>query len=112
MAEFDGLKQRDIKPCVLCGKGVMHKGDIVFYRVTVQQFVVIPGNVQQQTGLEMMLGGSAMLANVMGPDADMAQAPASADEALVCMPCALSQDTPVAMLAEKLAQETEETEDG
>ena len=97
-----GLKQRDLKPCALCGKGMMHKGHPMFYRVTVQSFVVHLRNVQRQSGFEMMMGDAASLADVMGPNNDMAQAPCPANEALVCMDCALGESMSVSELLERI----------
>jgi len=66
------MKHKDLRPCANCGKGVMHAGNPIFYRVKVETFGVDCNAVQRQAGLEMMLGGHAGLANVMGPDDDMA----------------------------------------
>jgi hypothetical protein len=66
-----GIKQHEIRKCVLCGKGVAHAGHPLFYRITIEQFGLMKDAIQRQSGLEMMLGGHAKLANIMGPDEDM-----------------------------------------
>lgn len=83
------MKQSDLRPCALCGQGMMHAGSPIFYRVTVDHMVVDLGAAQRQHGLEMMMGPAASLAQVLGPDEDMAKQ-ASRVTALVCQECALS----------------------
>lgn len=83
------MKQTDLRPCSNCGNGVMHAGHALFYRMKIETMVVDIAAVQQQAGLEMMLGGNAALAFVMGPQRDMAKA-AAALEVIVCMPCMMT----------------------
>lgn len=94
-----GLKQRDLTACAVCGKGVMHDGTPTFYRIQIEHYVVDIRAVQRQCGLEQMLGGAAALAQVMGPDDDMAKR-AYAGTAIVCQPCSLKPDLCLAHLAE------------
>jgi len=95
------MKQTEIKPCALCGEGVLHNNQIMFFSIKIKRMVANVGAVQRQAGLEMMLGGNATLANVMGPDDDMAKAIEEQD-ALVCMSCALNPH-PLAELVERIA---------
>ena len=89
------MKQADLKPCSKCGEGVMHTGNPMFYRVTVDSLIVDPRAVQRQHGLEMMLGGNAAIAHAMGPQEDMAKQ-IDSNELILCMDCMLSAN--VAML--------------
>jgi hypothetical protein len=82
------MKHKDFKPCAYCGKGVAHSGVPMFYRVTIERMGIDARAVERQTGLEMMLGGNAMLANVMGPDADIGIPIGEADKGLLCAECA------------------------
>ena len=82
------MKHRDLKPCMVCGKGVMHNRSIQFYRVKVDFMMVDLAAVQRAQGLEQMLGGNAMIANAMGPDEDLA-VPTSTVEGLLCLDCGI-----------------------
>lgn len=94
------MKASDFKPCAICGKGVMHSGMPLFYRVKVETMGVDSQAVRQVHGLETMLG-SVALARVMGPDPDIAK-PVIEDQptALVCQPCAL-EARPLLLLMER-----------
>ena len=81
-----GFKRRDVRPCCMCGEGVLKEG-ITFYRATVQQFVALPQNIRRAQGLEMMIGSPAVAA-AMGPDENLAAAPCPPDEGLICLKCA------------------------
>lgn len=82
------MKQKDIKKCVLCGKGVMHDGQVTFYRLKIERLIINVGAIKRQHGLEMMIGGS--LAAVMGPNEDMAR-PVDGEPigAIVCEECSM-----------------------
>lgn len=86
--KLPGIKQRDIRKCVFCGKGVAHSGHPLFYRITVELCGLMKGAIERQAGLEIMLGGHALLANVMGANEDMAKIIDSQKHLWVCLPCA------------------------
>jgi len=65
-----GLKERDLQRCDSCGN--RHEA-AVLYRVTVETFGLDLGAIRRQIGLGMMMGGNAAIAQVMGPDEDMAK---------------------------------------
>ncbi len=70
------MRQRDLKPCSGCGKGVMHQGIPIFYVFRMDTMGVDADAVQQQHGMELMMGGGvqgATLAHVMGPDPALAK---------------------------------------
>lgn len=95
------MKAGDFKPCAICGKGMMHAGLPLFYRVKVESMGIDMKAVQRQAGAEMMMGGGvagAKLASVLGPNPDIAT-PIDADlqPVLVCQPCAL-EPRPLLML--------------
>lgn len=100
MNKLPGLKHRDLKPCIFCGKGMMHSGAITFYRVKVERCIVDVREVKRAAGLEQMMGGHALLANVMGPDADLAKVMPGLGECLVCDDCSVRRGSPVAAIAE------------
>lgn len=86
MADRPGLKRKDIDKCRICERGVA-AGGIVFYRVKVEQFGLDHGAIMRQHGLELQLGGHAALAQVMGPDDDLARSLSAEHTACICGEC-------------------------
>ena len=102
------MKHKDFKKCICCNKGMMHnRMYIQFYRLKIDFMLIDVGAVQRANGLEQMMG-NAMIANVMGPDEDLAQA-TSSHEVLVCMECATDKFCIPAMV-EKAAELEEDDE--
>lgn len=92
--KLPGMKHRDFKPCVCCGKGMMHAGGITFFRLRIERFIIDAREVQRAAGMEMMMGGGqagAVLANVMGPNNDLAKQ-FEDYSVLVCEPCSMNPD--------------------
>jgi hypothetical protein len=100
------MKQTDIKKCAICNNGMMHTGNPVFYTVKIQSHIFDLGACKRQTGLEMMLGGHAQLANIMGPDEDMVKPLSKEINAWICQDCAIENLTSIISLLE-----TEETDE-
>ena len=88
MPKTTNMKHKDFKPCHLCGKGMMHAGHPLFLRVTIERLGINKRAVDRAAGLEMMMGGNAMLANIMGPDEDLAEVIDGRTDMLICTPCA------------------------
>lgn len=88
-----GIRRADLQACCLCGKGLLHDGNIVAYGVTVQQYIADVGAINRQAGLEMMLGGHASLAHIMGTDSEFLKAVGEEKPKLVCQPCFLHSHT-------------------
>ena len=103
------MKRKDIKSCVLCNKGIMHDNNILFYKVRLTRLGINLGAVRQRAGLEMMLG-SVVLAEVMGPDEDLATQITS-QEFLVCDTCALDRSLVLCRLDE-IAHEAKASKSG
>ena len=101
------MKQCELTPCVMCGQGVGHCGPM-FYEVSFKQLVINLDAVKRQVGLEMMMGGSALLANVLGRNEDMATL-LHEGHGLVCMDCGIR--TPIAILFEAASAEESEGTD-
>jgi hypothetical protein len=95
-----GLKHRELKPCALCGKPPAHDSYPLFWRLRAERFCVDLAAAQRKHGLELMLGSPA-LADVMGPDEDIAKRIADPIEVLVCEPCVLDRLAGILILAEK-----------
>lgn len=115
-----GLKRKDIEGCMSCGRGVAHNHDITFYRLKVERFVLDPTAVNERHGMELMMGGGtggAVLAQVMGPDRDLAKLVAGPMVMIICEPCAMgglgetSRPPCLAALAERWTERQEGTGD-
>jgi len=67
----------------------MAVGAIHFYRVTMEQMVLNIPALNRQAGMEMAMGGAAPLAEVMGPNEDLAKG-MGIHNVLICGLCGLS----------------------
>lgn len=83
------MKQNELKKCAECNKGMMHSGNPIFYRVTVERMCVNLPAVERQHGLELMLGRNPVLASVMGPNEDIAVPLGGRIQVLVCQDCSI-----------------------
>lgn len=95
------LKQKELRElavCAACRKRIGHTGLPLFYRVTIERFGVDLRAVQRQGGLEQMLG-NVVLAQVMGPDDEMAKAVMDPVQVSICESCSTAP-VMVAALAE------------
>ena len=95
------MKRKDFTPCLRCGKGVGNPNGLLFYRVTVQRMMFDHRAIQQQHGLELMVG-NPLIAQVLGPDSDLAKPLSEPEKFLLCDACAM-KDYPVAALEELAA---------
>lgn len=77
---------RAVAECALCGRGVMHTGMPLFYRVKLERFGIKADAIHRQTGLEMHMGNAA-LAAIMGPDEEAAVPVMDPVEASICETC-------------------------
>ncbi len=103
-----GFKQSELEACLLCDKGMAHSQDLDFYRVTLERFMIDYGAVQRQAGLETSMGAAAGLAQIMGPDEDLAKLPSPQPSFLVCGKCAMDKKLPLPRISERLATRDEE----
>lgn len=90
---------RQLSTCAVCGKKLLHAGLPLFWRVTIERFGIDIGAVRRLDGLAAMLG-SPQLASIMGPDEDMAKPVMDSVRLVMCDPCAVERDLPVAALGE------------
>ena len=107
------MKEKELRKaakCVICGKGIGHTRLPLFWRVRIERWGLKMDALQRQQGLAMILGGHALLASVMGPDEDMAEK-ISSIEVTICETCAMEENLPVALLAEKDEEEKPEEEE-
>lgn len=99
VAKLPGIKQRELKPCALCKRGVAHDGNILFWRIRFDRLGLNVPAIERQHGLELLLG-SPRLAQAMGPDADIAKIIDGDHEALVCEPCVEEKLVGLVLIAE------------
>jgi hypothetical protein len=83
------LSREQLKPCPVCGKGLMHSGVPLVWKFTIQRIGIDGRKIQQERGLEMMLGGSAALASAFSPNIDFGVKLDDPKTLIVCEPCAL-----------------------
>lgn len=96
------MKRNELQKCAVCGKGVIHTGLPLFWKLSIERFGVDIGAVQRRHGLETFFGGGgagAAMAGIMGADEDIAVSLGDKKTLLVCEDCAM-KDTMVAALAE------------
>jgi hypothetical protein len=62
----------------------MHAGHTLFLRISIVRPGIDANAVRRAHGLELMMGGNALLANVMGPDEDLANVIDGQHDMLIC----------------------------
>lgn len=95
------MKHKDFKPCCICNKGVMNQGIPIFLRITVERFGVDRAAVDRAHGMELMMGGNALLANIMGPDENLAKKIDGEKDLLICHGCSSKPLPPYFWMKEK-----------
>lgn len=104
------MKHPDFKPCLVCGKGMMHDSALTFFQVEITRMVVQVSAVQRAAGMEMMVGNPA-IAYHMGPQEDLAL-PISQHTFLICEICALTGDSSIYGLVERAEEKTGSSKSG
>ncbi len=112
------MKEKELRKaavCAVCHKRIGEAQLPLFWRVRIRRFGVLLDVVKRQAGLEMMMDGHVAIAQIMGPDEDMAKL-ISEIEITVCEKCACDKALPVAVLAmepdEEESPDDETGEDG
>lgn len=95
-----GMKRKDVQKCILCNKGMLHSSMPMFYTIKINRMVLDLGAIEQTAGLEQYLG-STKLAEVMGPNLDIAECLSEGREVWVCANCAIQSGITIAELTEK-----------
>ncbi len=107
------MKEKELREratCDVCGQKVLSKGLPLFYVVTVERYSVDLKALQRQAGLEMMLGNNVPIAQVMGPNEDMAERIGEQVKLSVCEgDCAYLGPNVLISLALEKASKAEET---
>lgn len=95
------MKEKELREaaiCEICSKPIDASGLPLFYRVRIERYVLNTNAIQRQQGLTAVLGSSAHLASVVGPDEDMADK-ISSTEVTVCETCSSERPIRIAVLA-------------
>lgn len=101
---FRGLKQEELRNCILCDRGMAHDASMSFFRLTIERLFLDGRAINRQHGLELMLGGgsgnaqrdafAATIARAMGPNDELAITRHAPAQILVCEDCAIrNRDT-------------------
>jgi len=90
---------RKASTCCVCGKKIGQAKLPFFWRVTIERHGLDLGPINRQQGLAMLLGGNAMLAQVMGQDEEMTVPLMDPVTVTVCDICGMA-DLCLAALAE------------
>ena len=85
------MKRSDIKKCAICKLGMMHSGVPLFYTIKIQHYMMDIGAVKRQHGLETFFGEAAPLAQVMGPNEDLAKPLSKEIEVWICQDCMIEK---------------------
>jgi hypothetical protein len=88
----------DMKPCANCGKGVMHSGLPLAWKLKVERVGINAQAIQREHGLEMMMGGNVALARVFSPERDFGTL-LSSKSLILCEPCVMSALPPQLMMS-------------
>lgn len=96
---------RKYATCAKCGKKVGHTGLPFFWTITLNRYGVDMRAVQAQDGLGAFLGNS-YLAQVMGPNQDLAKPVMDTVSVALCEDCACDRVN-IAALAEAANKESE-----
>lgn len=101
------MKVGDFRPCARCGKGMMHTGLPLFYRVTIQRMAIDMREVHRADGMEKFFAGHVGIARVFH-DPDIGIPFAESVTVLVCETCANQPPTLLALLLEQAAKQAEQ----
>lgn len=99
------LKERELRAavtCAACGRKLGATGTPLFWRLRIERFGLNAQALRRQHGLGLQIGGA--LAQIMGPDEDLAIPVMSPVEVTVCEPCGTDQVI-VAMLVSSVKDE-------
>lgn len=81
------MKASELRPCDLCGRGLMHDGVPLLWRVRLERLGIDRRAVQQAAAMELHFGGAVRLARMFA-DPEVAISVGEARTILVCEACA------------------------
>jgi hypothetical protein len=83
------ISREDLRPCPMCGKGLMHNGLPLAWKITMHRLGIDVNAVRREQGLEMLMGGSVALARAFSPNSEFGLEIEKPITVMVCEPCAL-----------------------
>lgn len=107
------MKEKELRKfaiCIVCKKPFGHTGLPLFWRLTIERHGVNRQAIQRQDGLAALLGGSSLLAQVMGPDEEMTTPMVEPITVTVCEKCAMEPQI-IGFLAEAASDERKKHDD-
>lgn len=88
-----GMKERELRElatCFICRKRIGEAHPLgIFYKLTVERFMIDVAALRRQAGLEAMMNGSVAIAQALGPDEDLAKQIMKPTTISICETCAL-----------------------
>lgn len=81
---------RELATCAACKRKIGETDYPFFYKVKVSRFGLDKGAMDRQAGLEMMVG-SVEIAQVMGPNEDLAQEVMKEKTIMICEDCSCNK---------------------
>ena len=81
---------RKMVECKVCNQKIGQKATPILWKVQAERHGLDGNALQRQQGLTMMMGGSAMLAQVMGADEDMTQV-LHEETCMICDECIIER---------------------
>ena len=100
-----GFKRNEIQKCLLCKEGIGHNDDLRFHRLSLESFQIDIGAVQRAHGMELQMGGHVALANIMGPDEDLAKSLGASKRFIICDTCYRTKKIPLALIRNLLNEQ-------
>jgi len=88
------MKEKELRKhatCNKCGELIGKSGVPMFFTLHIERHGINLDAVRRQDGLAAMLGGNAMLANVMGTDEEMTMPMMEPVDITLCEKCAVEQ---------------------
>jgi|GEM_PF-1198764 len=87
------IDRNAVGPCVICNRGLMHDNALTFYRIILSACVADLRSIQQQHGLEMMMGGNVGIARALSPTSTVARIATTATS-WICLECLMRELDP------------------
>ncbi len=96
---------RAVSTCGICTEKIGKSAMPMFFRVRIDRYALDGAAMQRQQGLGLQIGGQ--LAQVMGPDEDLAKK-IHTNELTVCMNCACGKQISIVELEEDKSEDESE----
>lgn len=99
------MKRNELTKCKICGKGLMHTGTPLFYRIKVERLAFDMSVIHQQAGMENFFGGNLDIAEAFTTNENIANPLEKGTEALVCQKCIQEPDLYLKLIEQNTLEE-------